>query len=163
MPVILETEKQERGTITMDRKYNLNDLALMTGFTTRTLRNYLNQGLLNGEKTNGMWQFTAAEIERFFSEPFVKEGLRIKRSGVVFDFMAGRNKKEERSCVILDIPASLQEGNAISAFFCEKMQDAVDVTFNYGWDSGACRVILAGAADSVADLMQAYRAAKSSD
>ena len=35
-------------------KYNLNDLAMMTGFTTRTLRNYLNQGLLEGEKENGV-------------------------------------------------------------------------------------------------------------
>ena len=33
--------------------YNLNDLAMMTGFTTRTLRNYLNQGLLEGEKEPG--------------------------------------------------------------------------------------------------------------
>jgi hypothetical protein len=31
---------------TMEQTYNLNELAIMTGFTTRTLRNYLNQGLL---------------------------------------------------------------------------------------------------------------------
>ncbi len=30
----------------MEQTYNLNELAIMTGFTTRTLRNYLNQGLL---------------------------------------------------------------------------------------------------------------------
>ena len=140
----------------MDGKYNLNDLALMTGFTTRTLRNYLNQGLLNGEKTNGMWQFTAEEIDRFFKEPFVKEGLRIKRSSTVFDFMAEKNKKQERSCVILDIPASVKKGNDISAFFCDRMNEAEDAVFNYGWDNGICRVILSGAADSVADIMKAY-------
>ena len=53
----------------MDRDYSLNDLALMTGFTTRTLRNYIKQGLLNGEKQNGVWQFTADEIDRFFRNP----------------------------------------------------------------------------------------------
>ena len=37
----------------MERMYTLNDLALMTGFTTRTLRNYLTQGLLKGKKENG--------------------------------------------------------------------------------------------------------------
>ena len=142
--------------MTMDKKYNLNDLALMTGFTTRTLRNYMNQGLLNGEKENGMWQFTLEEIDRFFREPFVKEGLRIKRSSVVFDFMADRNKKQERSCMILDIPASVKKGNEISAFFCDKMNDAKDLVFNYGWDNGICRVILSGAADSVANIMKAY-------
>ena len=147
----------------MDKQYNLNDLALMTGFTTRTLRNYLNQGILNGEKTNGMWQFTAEEIDRFFREPFVKEGLRIKRSSTVFDFMADRNKKQERSCVILDVPASVKKGNEISAFFCDKMNDAADTVFNYGWDNGICRVILAGAADSVARIMKAYYAARFTD
>ena len=147
----------------MDKKYNLNDLALMTGFTTRTLRNYMNQGLLNGEKENGMWQFTLEEIDRFFREPFVKEGLRIKRSSVVFDFMADRNKKQERSCMILDIPASVKKGNEISAFFCDKMNDATDLVFNYGWDNGICRVILSGAADSVANIMKAYYVAKFND
>ncbi len=147
----------------MERTYNLNDLALMTGFTTRTLRNYLNQGLLSGNKKDGIWQFTAEDTARFFSEPFVKEGLRIKRSSVVFDFMADRSKNGERSCVILDIPASAKKGAAISAFFCGKMNDAVDVSFNYGRDNGVCRVILAGAADSVSDIMKAYCAAEFSD
>lgn len=140
----------------MNGTYNLNDLALMTGFTTRTLRNYLNQGILRGEKENGMWQFAAKELDRFFQEPFVKEGLRIKRSSVVFDFMADRNKKQARSCMILDIPASVKKGNDISAFFCDKINDAADVVYHYGWDNGVCRVILSGAADSVAEIMKAY-------
>ena len=140
----------------MEHKYNLNDLALMTGFTTRTLRNYLSQGFLLGEKVNGIWQFTDTDLDRFFSDPYVKEGLRIKRSSVVFDFLAGRNKEKARSCIILDIPASRKKGDRISAFFCDKMRDAVDVTFNYGWDNGLCRVFLSGSAESVAIIMSAY-------
>ena len=149
--------------MTVEKTYNLNDLALMTGFTTRTLRNYLNQGLLKGKKENGIWQFTAEEIDRFFNEPFVKEGLRIKRSSLVFDFMADRNKKGERTCIVLDFPATLKKGNEISAFFCDKMCDASDASFNYGWDNGICRVILAGAADSVAEIMKQYYAAEFKD
>ena len=140
----------------MDRNYSLNDLALMTGFTTRTLRNYIKQGLLNGEKQNGVWQFTADEIDRFFREPFVKEGLRIKQNSTIFDFMANRNKTQKRSCVILDIPSSVKKGNEISAFFCDKINDVEDVMFNYSWDNGTCRVILTGAADSVAEVMKIY-------
>ncbi len=144
----------------MDGKYNINDLALMTGFTTRTLRNYLNQGLLNGEKVNGMWLFTAEEIDRFFREPFVKEGLRIKHNSTVFDFMANRSKTQERTCVILDIPASVKKGNEISAFFCSRMNDVEDAVFHYGWDNGICRIILSGDADSVAEMMKAYSVTK---
>ena len=140
----------------MERKYKINDLAKMTGLSTRTLRNYLARGLLRGEKTDGAWEFSDEELDRFFSDPFVKEGLRIKRSSTVFDFMADRNKAQARSCVILDVPASRKEGDRISAFFCNQMRSASDATFHYGWEKGLCRVILSGAAESVANLMRAY-------
>ncbi|MBE6016777.1 MAG: MerR family transcriptional regulator [Lachnospiraceae bacterium] len=140
----------------MDRKYNLNELALMTGFTTRTLRNYLTQGLLNGEKENGAWMFTAKELDRFFSEPFVKEGLRIKRNSVVFDFLAERTKTAGRTCVILDIPGSVEKENDISAFFCGQMRNASDTVFTFESDKGVSRVILSGAADQVEKILKAY-------
>ena len=142
----------------MDRTYDLNELAMMSGLTTRTLRNYLNMGLLEGNKVNGVWQFTVEDIERFFAEPFVKEGMRSKRSSVVFDFLADRKKKGSRSCVILDRPASVGEGNAVSAFFCSQMETARDVQFNYLWDNGHIRVILSGAEKEVGRILQAYYA-----
>ena len=136
--------------------YNLNDLAMMTGFTTRTLRNYLNQGLLEGEKENGVWQFTPEQLDRFFSEPFVKEGLRIKRSSAVFDFLAEKDRKAARTCVVLDFPADRRKGDVISAFFCRELQKASDLSFSYGWDKGFARVILTGAADAVEKILKAY-------
>ena len=54
-PAILESEEIKNKPIrtersnTMEGTYNINDLALMTGFTTRTLRTYLKEGLLKGE------------------------------------------------------------------------------------------------------------------
>lgn len=146
-----------------EKNYDLNDLALMSGFTTRTLRNYLNRGYLKGRKINGMWQFTPEEADSFFSDPFVKEGLRIKRNSAVFDFLADVSKKDERSCAVLDIPASLKKGNAVSAFFCEKMNEVNDVQFSFGWNRDVCRVILSGSADAVQYLLQAYYAAEFKD
>ena len=142
----------------MEGKYNLSELALMSGLTTRTLRNYLAQGLLKGEKENGVWQFTAKDVESFFAEPFVKEGVRIKRNGVVFDFLADRKKKMARSCVILDLPVSVGKGNAISAFFCEQMNHSADVVFCYDWDNNHGRVILSGDAERISEIMRAYDA-----
>jgi len=147
----------------MNGTYTLNDLAMMTGFTTRTLRNYLSQGLLKGEKTGGAWQFTAEEIERFFEEPFVKEGVRIKRSGVIFDFLSGGSRKEPRTCVILDAPATRQKGARISSFFCEQMKAVSDLTFTFDWNHDHCRVILCGAAAPAAQLLAAYHAASFDD
>ena len=37
----------------MDKLYTLNDLALISGFTTRTLRNDIASGTLDGEKIDG--------------------------------------------------------------------------------------------------------------
>ena len=77
----------------MEKTYTLAQIAMMTGFTDRTLRNYLKQGLLEGEKINGAWQFSAEAVDAFFAQPFVKESLRIKRSAAVFDFMGEKKKK----------------------------------------------------------------------
>ena len=140
----------------MEKTYNLNELALMTGFTTRTLRNYLNQGILKGSKADGTWRFTLEEIDRFFSEPFVKEGLRIKRNSIVFDFLADRSKKKAKTCVILDLPVPITKGNEISAFFCEQMQDAQDALFNFEGNLGHSRVILSGSAEDVERIMKAF-------
>ena len=140
----------------MDRRYNLKDLALMTGFTDRTLRNYLLQGLLKGQKVDGVWQFTLQEVDEFFQEPFVKEGLRTKRNGIVYDYLADRKKKTPRICTVLDVPAGLAEANRISAFFCEEMKRASDVVFTFDREGGMCRVILSGAEDQVFRILKEY-------
>ena len=128
----------------------------MSGFTTRTLRTDLQRGLLSGEKIDGVWQFTAEEVDRFFAEPFVKEGLRIKRSAAVFDFLADTTKTANRARVTLDLPVSEEEGAEVSAFFCHRMQDAHDAVFSYHRDRGLSRIILSGAEEQVAAILQDY-------
>lgn len=137
--------------------YTINDLALITGFTTRTLRNYLKLGVLNGEKLDGSWKFTDEEIAAFFADNGVKQSLRAKRHAAVFDFLADTTKKANRTCVILDFAVSDEEGEEISRFFCEKVNsDGADIVFSYGRDRGLSRVILSGSEDSVAETVKAY-------
>ena len=140
----------------MKEIYNLSELSIMSGFTTRTLRNYLNRGILKGKKVDGAWQFSAKEVGEFFEEPFVKEGFSIKMNSLVFDFLAERKKTESRTCVILDVPSSVLKGNEISAFFCDRMNGSSDVEFKFSWSRGCGRVILSGADDQVAKIMKAY-------
>ena len=140
----------------MDKYYTLNDLALMSGFTTRTLRTYLTTNILHGQKENGAWKFSEKDVYDFFGDPYVKEGLKIKNSAVVFDFLADHAKKTKRSCVILDIPASLEEANKLSDFFCRQMEKVSDTEFKFDWDNGHCRIILSGAQEQVAVIMKEY-------
>ena len=141
-----------------DRTYDLNELATMTGFTTRTLRTYLKTGLLHGTKEGGAWRFTAEDLERFFAEPFVKEGLRTKRASIVYDFLARKATPAPRMCVVIDRPVTLVEGETLSAFFCEQMQGATDAVFAYDWNDGHCRVILSGDEAQVARILAAEAA-----
>ena len=144
----------------MERKYDLNDLSMMTGFTTRTLRNHMEKGLLHGEKEDGVWRFSEDEIDAFFHEPYVKEGLRIKYHSVVFDHLAQSDKDKESGCVILDIPCDVIKGNKISAFFCEQMKEAKDLRFNFRYDKGMARVILQGDAQCMMTILEAWKTAK---
>ncbi|MBR5048719.1 MAG: hypothetical protein IKX74_03650 [Erysipelotrichaceae bacterium] len=140
----------------MDKYYTLNDLALMSGFTTRTLRTYLTTNILHGQKENGAWKFSEKDVYDFFADPYVKEGLKIKNSAVVFDFLADNAKRTKRSCVILDIPASMEENRELSDFFCRQMEKVCDTQFKLDWDNGHCRVILSGAEEQIAQIMQEY-------
>ena len=144
----------------MDKTYSLNDLAMISGFTVRTLRTYLGTGLLKGRKENGVWCFSEEEIDSFLSEPYVKEGLRIKRNCVVFDFLADAAKKQARSCVILDLPVSGAEGKSISEFFCGRLNESSDAEFRFSMERGCVRVILTGAEDQVSRIMKEYYSRK---
>lgn len=144
------------GEQNMERLYTLKEVALMSGFTDRTLRSYLNQGLLKGSKEKGVWQFSAEDLEHFFQDPYVKEGLRIKHTGIVYDFLAGCRGKSGGTCVIMDIPADLKAQQKLSEFFCEQMSRASDAQFTLDWDGKTCRIILSGAEDQIARIMCEY-------
>ena len=57
----------------MEKYYTLNEVAMMTGLTTRTLRNYLKMNVLKGEKVDGVWKFTEEE----FAEGHIENAILI--------------------------------------------------------------------------------------
>ena len=52
----------------MNEYYTINDIATMTGLTTRTVRNYIKLGLLDGEKMDGIWQFSIEAVSAFMAD-----------------------------------------------------------------------------------------------
>ncbi len=137
--------------------YNLNEIAMITGLTTRTLRNYLKMDLLKGEKINGNWSFTEEELDGFMSHPAVKQAIAAKRNAVVYDFLSDPFKKGNRICTILDLPVSDAEAMETAAFFCDLInKNGSDIVFKYNQEKGFARFILSGSEDQVADFMKAY-------
>lgn len=138
--------------------YTLNDIATMTGLTTRTLRNYLRQEILTGEKIDGVWRFSEEEFSAFLGHPAVKPGIRAKRNSIVNDFLLMDAKKENRICVILDFVAAQDETKQASQFFCDKIKGQGDETLQFGleWHKKNMRVILSGSEGAVREIMEAY-------
>ena len=137
--------------------YNLNQLAMITGLTTRTLRNHLKQGLLTGEKIDGSWSFTEEELEAYIADPSVKQAILAKQHAVVYDFLADPFKKTNRICTIMDFPVSLEEALGIAQFFSKEISDhGSDIEFRYINEKHYARFILSGAEEQVHDLLQAY-------
>jgi len=137
--------------------YDINQLATITGLTTRTLRNYLDQGILEGEKVSGCWRFSEENLEKFFSSPDVKRALTAKQHALVFDFMADTYKKNSRLCIIMDIPVVQEEAKAISDVFCSFINEMQgNIQFKSTISPRGTRVILSGDEEPVMSILSQY-------
>ena len=137
--------------------YNINQLAMITGLTTRTLRNHLKQGILTGEKIDGNWSFTEEEIDAYIGQAPVKQAIAARQHAVVYDFLSDPFKKTNRICTIMDFPVSDEEALSIAKFFSGQIsRNGHDIEFRYIREKHYARFILAGAEEQVADFMKAY-------
>ena len=48
-----------------EKLFTINDVAALTSLTTRTIRNHLKDGSINGLKVGGQWRFRMSDIEDF--------------------------------------------------------------------------------------------------
>lgn len=145
----------------MDKYYSLNDLATITGLTTRTLRNYLRTNILSGEKIDGIWQFTEEELSDFLGPPAVKPSIHAKRNALVYDFMLDTTKKNNEMCSIIDLNVSDEEAAEISDFFCSAINaGSSNVQFTYEKSGRHVRVILRGYDEEVLKFLNGYYHAK---
>ena len=94
--------------------YSINQAALITGLTTRTLRNHLKQGILKGEKIDGNWSFTEEELDAYMGDPGVRQAISAKQHAVIYDFLAEPYKRANRVCTILDLPVPVEEAVEIA-------------------------------------------------
>lgn len=137
--------------------YNLNQLAMITGLTTRTLRNHLKLDILKGEKIDGNWSFTEEELEAYLADPMVRQATMARSHAVIYDFLADSFKQSNRICAIMDFPVSNEEALGISQFFSKEIcRHGADIEFRYINEKNVARFILSGSEEQVKDLMKAY-------
>lgn len=88
--------------------YTLSQLALMTGYSTRSLRNFYRQGFLTGTMKAGRYSFSEEGIGRFMMQPFIEEGMRIKIRMQVQHFLEEEHAGRAVTCLIHDEPGRKQ-------------------------------------------------------
>ena len=138
--------------------YSIDDLAMMTGLTTRTLRSYIKSGVLRGDKAAGRWRFTKEDFGAFLGDAAVRKALRARRNAVVSDFLGETAKKADAACVILDFAATDEEGERIAGFFTAGVNRLTGVELCYSRQRGMSRVILTGEREAVTRLAASYDA-----
>ena len=120
--------------------YTLGHLAQITGLTDRTLRTYLKNGILEGEKISGIWHFTESQS---------------KNNAIVYDFMLDTQKPAPQACVILDIP-DLNTKTA-SRFFCDAICYGEYHDLRFSLDTvESPRIILSGPVEQILALVNSY-------
>lgn len=142
----------------MEKYYTLNEVALMTGLTTRTLRNYLKMDVLKGEKTDGIWKFSEGEFAEFISNPYVKPSLQAKSKAIVFDFLNEPVKQQNEICTIIDLHIDPDESDEVSEFFCNERNKRPNekINFSFERDGSYTRLILRGYEDTIMEILNAY-------
>ena len=143
----------------MEKYYTINEISTMTGLTTRTIRNYLKSGLINGEKTNGIWMFSSEDFSAMLANPAIKSSIQAKNNAIIYDFLVDNKKKTNKICTIIDLCIEDEESKEISDFFCDKINNisqSGDISFKYEKNGKNTRIILTGTEETVIEILYKY-------
>ena len=142
----------------MKETFNIDDIAMMTGLSTRTIRNYISGGFLKGDKSSGSWQFTTEQLAAFLQNKTVLPTLRSMKNAIVYDFIGDKPKGNDKMCVVLDLPSD--SASRASALFCKYISDykpeAVELRFASDRVGEGTRLILSGSDADVMALLNRY-------
>ena len=146
----------------MQEMYTINHVALMSGLSSRTIRNSIKMGFIEGEMINGVWHFSAEDVGAFFANPNVAPAIQAKRNALIFDFLSDDYKKQDEMCTVIDHIATLEEANAMSEFFCDAINKEWSGVINFGFsfNGNRARAILTGPEDAVQQLLEDYHNAE---
>lgn len=137
-----------------EKSFSLSQLSQMSMLTERTLHNYLQRGLLHGEKTASGWRFSNDDVARFWTQPFVSAAVSSKQLALAEDFLQRRINTAGQICMVYDIKAqSSDEASHLCESFLSAMKKCTDVHFAYRYEKDLMRVTLRGKADEVMTIM----------
>ncbi len=130
-----------------EKLYSVEDLAKITYLSTRTIRNYLRDGLLTGRKIGGQWRFAEEDIEKFLTQGKVRSDMASEQRQQVLDFMDGLNSDvpgPTQICTIVDLylprPEVEDKMNAVCGI-AEQCKGYMTFKYDYSDDEGRGRFL----------------------
>ncbi len=152
----VKTNKGDNDMENTGNYYVINHVVMITGLTDRTIRNYIADGVLQGEKINGMWHFTPEQVEAFIQNPDVRLSIIAKNKSIVYDFMLNDFKKENEACLILDLPND--DPKTAMEHFAYRINNGSYSNINFSFDAygKTPRIILRGKMEDVSELLNQY-------
>jgi len=138
--------------------YTIKDVALMSGLTDRTLRNYLKMGILVGEKKDGIWYFTDEQVQDFMQNRYARAAIEAGRNAVLYDFLQSYDMQENTACIVLHLPK--EKPLAVSSFFCRAVCNRKGVKMTFDHDKGRNKVILVGSLQTVHEIIREFYSQK---
>ena len=150
-------EAAKKEALAMKDTFSINDLAMITGLSTRTIRNYLAAGVLSGEKRDGAWRFSPEQVEAFTQNPAIRPSIKARKHAIVFDFMGTKPYGRDKMCAVLDLAD--REPLGASVFFCKMISDCKpEAELHFAADplGAGVRLILSGSPADVMLLMNRF-------
>ena len=135
-----------------EKLYTVADVARVTGMTSRTIRNYLKDGTLTGQKIGVQWRFTEDEVQKLFSrqQPGSSSPTQLVRS------FLGRDECDATAvCMLIDLPGmTQQEGLEVFARLQEQeVSGDLLISYEYHETGSLFRIAVSGELAAVTDLM----------
>ena len=134
----------------MKETYIIEEIAAMSMLSTRTVRNYLSLGLLEGEKVDGAWRFTPEQFGAFLNQDMVAQSVRAKASGMVYDFLAQDRKTDAAVCAVIDVPVDDIATETVRRSELLERVNSLGLQCSYRFDKKLARLIIRGTVEQLA-------------
>ncbi len=164
-----------KGTVNMEKLFTVDNIAEMTGLTSRTIRNYIADGRLKGRKIGSQWRFTEGDIEAMFSsseapaagatrtaEVGINDADIDSANGKVCYFLKPKRRDNIAVCTVVDYPAESENAPAavvqlIELAAAEYDEDELTYTYEYLADVKIGRFTFIGDIEPIAKLIKLIR------
>ena len=129
--------------------YSINEVSRMTGLTTRTIRNYLSDGIATASKIDGKWVFSQEEFFAILDNPYIAPAIKAKNYAPVFDFLKTDKKSGNELCLVIDRCIVDSDFEPLISKICGLMENVKNVEFRFEKKEKNIRIIFVGDEEQV--------------